>query len=324
MRSFAFASLLLACFLALPQAALAQSFPARTVRIATPYSTGIAPDVAVRLVADGLGKLWGQSVTVEPRPGGNGLIAINQFKRAAADGHELILLGNAHLTINPSLLKSVPYAPEADFVPIALLYRTSYFLGVATGSPYANLTSLVAGARAEPGKLTYTSAYVGSPLHLAGAMLAHLTETSMTAIHFKDTGQMYSSVANGDVTFAVGTAGSLGPLVRGGKLRLIATVSPKRQPTFPDVPTAREAGGPAGYDVDTWVGLFAPPGTPAEVVKRIHEGVVSVIREPGVQSKLIAFGVEPFTSSPPEIAELVRLDLKRNGELVKRIGIQPE
>lgn len=305
-------------------ASVAQGFPSKPVRITSPYSPGIAPDVISRVVADALGRLWGQQVLVEPRPGGNGFIATNGFRKAAPDGHELLLLGNAHLTINPTLLKDVPYDPVRDFVPVGLLYRTSYFLAVAADSPHQTLPALIAAARANPGRITYTSAYVGSPLHLAGALLAHLTGTTMTPVHFKDTGQMYGAVANGDVGFAVGTAGALNALVRGGRLRLVAAIARERLPTHPDVPTVREAGAPDGFEVDTWAGLFAPPGTPADVVARINADLARVLADPAVVARYRPIGAEPALAAPDAITTLIRADLKTNAELIRRIGITPE
>jgi tripartite-type tricarboxylate transporter receptor subunit TctC len=160
--------------LAAPQAA-AQAYPSRSVRIVSPYPPGISPDVATRVVAERLAKAWGQQVLVEPRPGANGFIAIAQAKKAAADGHEFLLVGNAHLAINPNLFRTVPYDTEQDFAPISLIYRAPFFIVASRLGPFKTVKDLVAAAKAHPDRLGYSTPYVGSPPHLGGALLAHLT-----------------------------------------------------------------------------------------------------------------------------------------------------
>ena len=302
----------------------AQTYPAKLVRIVSPYPTGITPDTAARLVADRLSKSWGQQVVVEPRPGANGFIAIGAAKKAAADGHELLLVGNAHLTINPHVFKSIPYDPEGDFLPVSLIYRAPFFLVVAADGPYRSIQDLVAAARARPDTVTYSTPYVGSPPHLGGAMLAALTDTKMQAVHFKEGPAIYTSVANGDVAFSVATSGSAGPLVRAGRLKLLALAAPERLASQPDVPTVKEAGGPAGYEVEAWVGLVAPRGTPPEIVRRIGADVASALADPEVRERYRNLGIQPVASSSGEMLDLIRADLGRTGDIVKRAGMQPE
>jgi len=304
--------------------AVAQTYPTKAVHIVSPYPTGISPDVAARLVGERLSKAWGQPVVVEPRPGANGFIAIGAAKKAAPDGHELLLVGNAHLTINPHVFKNIPYDPEQDFIPVSLIYRAPFFIVVAANGPYRTLPDLVAAARANPERITYSTPYVGSLPHLGGAMLAALTDTKMQAVHFKEGPQIYTSVANGDVSFSVASAGSATPLVKAGRLKFLAIAAPERLASQPDVPTIKEAGGPAGYEVESWVGFVAPRGTPPELARRIAADVAAALADPELRERYRNLGLEPVATSGAAMAELIRTDLRRNGDIVKRAAIQPE
>jgi tripartite-type tricarboxylate transporter receptor subunit TctC len=302
----------------------AQSFPAKPVKILSPFPTGITPDTAARLVADRLSKTWGQPVIVEPRPGANGFIAIGAAKKAAADGYELLLLSNAHLAINPHVFKSIPYDPEADFLPISLIYRAPFFVVLSTSGPYRSIQDLVAAAKADPQKVTYSTPYIGSPPHLGGAMLAALTDTKMTAIHYKEGPAIYTGVANGDISFTVATAGSATPLVKAGKLKLLAIAAPARLPSQSDVPTVAEAGGPAGYTVESWSAFLAPRGTPPEVLRRVASDMAAALKEPELVERFRNLGIEPVSTSPEGAADIVRSELRRYGEIVRRAGVEPE
>jgi tripartite-type tricarboxylate transporter receptor subunit TctC len=308
-----------------PQDARPQDFPRKPVRVISPYPTGITPDAAVRLLADKLAKAWGQTVIVDPRPGANGFIAIGIAKKAEADGHQLMLAGNAHLAINPNLFRSVPYDPVKDFVPLSTIYRAPFFLAVAANGPLRGVADLVARAKANPGKVSYSSPYIGSPPHLGAALLAYMTGTQMLHVAYKEGPQIYVAVANGEVDWALGTLGSVNPLVSAGRLRLVAIAAKARLPSHPDVPTVVEAGGPPGYEVDTWVSLVAPRGTPDALTRRISADIAAALAQPDLQERYRAtLGVEPFATAPRQMADLLRADLKSYGELIKRTGITAE
>lgn len=305
-------------------AAFAQSFPNRPVRIITPYSTGIAPDITARIVAEKLARQWNQAVSVEPRPGANGMIAINAGRKSPADGHEILVLGNAHLTVNPVLFKDWTVDALAEFTPVNLVYRAGYIIAVGTNAPYKSIKEMIDAAKVGADKVSYSSAYVGSPQHFGGAQLGSMVGAQMLAVHFKETGQMMAAVANGDTNFVIATLGSTGALVKAGKMRILATISPKRLSTHPDVPTVGESGGPANFHVDTWMSLVVPKATPAAIVSQLGADIGKVLADPEVVSKFRTFGVEPETASPARIAEMTRTELKQNAELVQRIGIKAE
>ena len=302
----------------------AQSFPNRPVRIITPYSTGIAPDITARIVAEKLARQWNQAVTVEPRPGANGMIAINAGRKSPPDGHEILVLGNAHLTVNPVLFKDWTVDALAEFTPVNLVYRAGYIIAVGTNAPYKSMKDLIDAAKIGADKVSYSSAYVGSPQHFGGAELGSIVGAQMLAVHFKETGQMMSAVANGDTNFVIATLGSTAALVKAGKMRILATISPKRLASNPEVPTVGESGGPPDFHVDTWMSMAVPKATPAAIVAQLGADIGRVLADPEVVTKFRTFGVEPETASPARIAEMTRAELKQNEELVQKIGIKPE
>jgi tripartite-type tricarboxylate transporter receptor subunit TctC len=323
-RAFLFLPLAGALLAAASPGASAQGFPSKPVRIVSPYPSGLTPDIAARAIADRLSKTWGQTVFVEPRPGANGFIAIGAVKKAAPDGHELLLAGQAHLAINPKLFASVPYDPERDFVPLSLIYRTPFFVAVSTAGTFGTIPELIAAAKASQRKLSYSSPYVGSPPHLGGALFAYLTGTQMVHVPFKDGAQIYISVANGDVDWALGSIGSTLPLTKAGKIKLLAIAAKSRDPDHPDIPTVAEAGGPAGYEVDTWVSLVAPHGTPPELARRISADIAAALGDRELKERFKGIGVDPVSNTPAQLADLVKRDLAAYGDIVKRTGVTAE
>lgn len=303
--------------------ALAQTFPTKPVRISAPYSAGAAPAVFTRTIADKLSKAWGQPVVVDAKPGASGFIAIEQVKSAAPDGHELLVVANSHVAINPSLYKKLPYDPQKDFVPVAMFYHTPFFLAVATNGPYQTVPALIAAAKAQPGAVSYGSSYVGSPSHLGSAEFEFVTGTKMIHAPYKDQSQMYVGIANGDVGWAFTTLGSALPLKNAGRLKLIAIAAKTRSKAQPDVPTLTEAGGP-DMQVGAWLGIVAPRGTPPDVVRKINADVIRALAEPDVVKQLETFGFEASPQTPEQMGDEFAADAKKFAELVHRTGATAE
>jgi tripartite-type tricarboxylate transporter receptor subunit TctC len=303
-----------------PAVAFPQAFPSRTVKITAPYSAGAGPAVFTRVVAEKLSKLWGQPVLVDARPGASGFIAIEAVKGAAPDGHELLVVSDAHVAINPSLYKTLPYDPQKDFLPVAMFYHTPFYLAVATAGPYANVPALIDAAKARPGAVSFGSSYVGSPSHLGSAEFEFATGTRMIHVPYKDQSQMYAGIANGDVGWAFTTLGSALPLLQAGRIKLIAIAAPKRSKVQPDVPTLAEAGGPPAMTVGAWLAIVAPRGTPPEVVRRINADVNRMLADPDVALQLQTFGFEAAPETPEQLADEIRADAKKYAEIVRRTG----
>jgi tripartite-type tricarboxylate transporter receptor subunit TctC len=304
-----------------PNFAAAQQWPTKPVRIITPFPVGGGPDGVARLVADKLSRNWGQPVIVENKPGGNGFIAIDAFKRGAKDGHDLIQLDNVHLAAYPSLFKKLPYDVDKDFDPILPLFKTYFFFTVANNSPYKKINDLIADAKAHPGKLNYGSWSVGNPVHLGSELFETVTGTEMEHVIYKETTQLYTSVATNELAFALGTSATAGPLYRGGKLRFLAVAAPKRIAGYPDVPTVAEAGGPANFEVSGWNAIGAPKGLPAAVTDKIKRDIEKALAEPDVKEKFVSFGYEPFIQTREQFPQYIAGESKRFAEVIKKANV---
>ena len=298
---------------------MAQSFPSKVVKVQVPFSASSGPTVFMQVLAEKLTRSWGERVIIEPKPGASGFLAIESVKNAAPDGHELLIVSNSHVAINPALYKKLPYDPERDFVPVALIYRTPYFVTVSSGGPYQSVPALIAAAKG-PKKLTYGIAFVGSPPHLGAALLGFLTGAEMVAVPFKEQGQLYVSMANGDLDWALSTIGSALPLMKAGKVKVLAVASRSRLPSQPDIPTVEEAGGPAGFEVDSWLALMAPRKTPQDVVRRINVDVSKALGDADVLERMRVLGFQAASDSPEGVAQLIRDDARKYGELVRKVG----
>lgn len=308
---------------ALPFASLAQeaAFPTKPVRIINPFPVGGGPDGVARLVADKLSRAWGQPVTVDNRPGGNGFIAIDAWKRGARDGHDLLILDNVHLAAYPALFKKLPYDPVKDFDTLLPLFKTYFFFTVGANSKYRSVGDIVADAKAHPGKLNYGSWSVGNPVHLGSELLENMTGTQMEHVIFKETTQLYTSVATGEVDFALGSAATAGPLYRAGKLKLLALTGPTRLSSYPDVPTVGESGGPKDFQVTGWNAIAVPPGLPPAVAEKIRKDIAAALTGPDVVEKFNSFGYEPFPVTRPEFNAFVKAESQRFGDVIRKARI---
>ena len=300
--------------------AQAQEFPTKPVRIITPFPVGSGPEGVTRLVADKLSRMWGKPVVVENKPGGNGFIAIDAFKRGATDGHDLIQLDNVHLSAYPHLFKKLPYDTQKDFEPLLPLFKTYFFFTTAANSKYKNVGDLIADAKANPGKLNYGSWSIGNPVHLGSALFDTVAGTSMQHVVYKETGQLYTGVATGELAYALGTSATAGPLYRAGKLKFLAIAGPQRLPAFKDVPTVAEAGGPPGFEVSGWTAIAAPKGLPKAVADKIQRDIEKALAEPDVREKFVSFGYEPFTPTREQFGQYIQSESTRFAGIIKKAG----
>lgn len=296
----------------------AQTYPAKPVRIITPFPVGSGPEGVARLVAERLTKTWGQPVTVENRPGGNGFIAIDAFKRGATDGTDLIQLDNVHLTAYPHLFKKLPYNPQTDFDVLLPLFKTYFFLTVATDSKYKSVADLVADAKANPGRLNYGSWSVGNPAHLGAALFETVTGTQMQHVIYKETTQLYAGVANGELAFALGTNATAGALYRAGKIKFLAIAAPARLPAFKDVPTVAEASGPRDFEVSGWTAIAAPRGLPRAIAEKINADIARVLSEQEIKDKFVAFGYESFTPTREQLEQYIQAESTRLAGVIQK------
>jgi tripartite-type tricarboxylate transporter receptor subunit TctC len=253
---------------------------------------------------------------VENRPGGNGFIAIDAFKRGATDGTDLIQLDGVHLTAYPYLFKKLPYDAKADFDVLLPLFKTYFFFTTAADSKYKNMADLVADAKASPGKLNYGSWSVGNPVHLGSALFETVTGTEMQHIIYKETTQLYTAASTGELAFAMGTSATAGPLYRAGKLKFLAIAAPKRLPAYKDVPTVAEAGGPKDFEVSGMTVIAAPSGLPKAVADKITADIAKALAEPDMREKFVSFGYELFTPTREQFGQYIQAESARQAAVI--------
>lgn len=299
-----------------------QTFPSRQVTVITPFAAGSGPDAVLRLLCEKLSKRWQQGVIVDNRPGGAGFIAINAAKLARQDGYTLLQLDSEHMAALPHLYKSKGFAPFDTFEPVAALLRTPFFIAVAANSPWRNVDDLIAAAKVKPNAVSYGSWGVGTPAHLGAQQLEVLTSTQMLHVPFRDVGQLYSSVASGDVSWAFATIPSSRGIYDTGKLRYLAVASGSRVPQMAQVPTVAEAAGPKELDFNGFVALLAPKGVSAAVASKIHADVLWALNEPEVQNQYRTFAFEALTWTGADIRKEVSSRSQLYERLVQRGNIR--
>ncbi|HSI47089.1 MAG TPA: tripartite tricarboxylate transporter substrate binding protein [Ideonella sp.] len=285
-----------------------QTFPDRPVKVLLPFPAGTGPDTIMRMVGERLARVWGQQVVIENRPGANGWLAMEAAKRAPADGYTLVQVDAPLIAVAPHLWKKLPYDPIKDVEPVATLYRTWYFVTVAADSKWNTVGDLIQAAKAAPGGLSYGSSGVGGNIHLGGAMLEQAAGVKMTHIPYKETPQIYMAISNGDISWAVGTASTTQPMLKARKIKYLAITAPQRSAIFPDVPTVAESQGPAHYQLQTWVSMYAPRGTPQPIVNKINADVGRVLQDPELRTYMGSVGFEMLIQTPAELQDMARKD----------------
>jgi tripartite-type tricarboxylate transporter receptor subunit TctC len=300
-------------------AAMAQSFPAKPITIVVSVPAGGTIDAIARLVAKDMGDALGQQVVVDNRAGANGNIAADYVRRAPADGHTLLMLASSTLTLGPYVMDKVPFDPLKDFAPVAMTAGLNMALLANPSVGVSDLKGLVAKMKAEPNKLNYSSTGNGSFPHVAGALLNLDTGTQATHVPYKGLAPSIQDLLAGQVqfTFDSGSAHH----VKAGKLNALAVIGPKRSAALPDVPTFRELGLPELEKVSGWHGVFAPAGTPADVVQRLNAEINKSLKKPASIERIQAMGFESVATTPAGLGDALRRDHKNFGELIARTKI---
>jgi tripartite-type tricarboxylate transporter receptor subunit TctC len=314
------ALLMIACVLA--PAASAQNYPSRPITIVIGYTPGAVSDLTARTIADGLNRAWGQPVIVDNRPGSGGNIGAALVARAPADGYTLMIGTDAQMASNVHLYKHVGFDPVKDFAPVAFAGANIICLAVNTALPVKSVADVIAYAKANPGKLNYGSSGTGSPHHLAGELLRQKTGIDIAHIPYKGGGAAVNDLLGGHIGMAFLSLSAAVPHMNTGKIRIVAMVEKTRYAALPDIPTVGETV--PGFEMSSWIGIFAPAGTPADIVARLNEGITKVLTAEGVKAKLANLGLVVVAGKPAELADVVKDGLRVRGELVKAAGIQPE
>ena len=297
----------------------AQSWPAKPIRWIVPFAPGGTTDILARTISDKLTIALGKPVIVENNPGAGGGVGAVQTAKAAPDGYTIMGGTISTHAINASLYKTLPYDPVKDFTPITLIARVPNLLVVNPDVPAKNVKELIALMKANPSKYTFASSGNGTSQHLSGELFKSMAGVDMQHIPYKGSPAALQDVVSGQVTMTFDNITTAWPLAKAGKLRALAVTTAKRSPIAPDVPTLAEAGL-AGYEIGSWQGVFAPAGTPVDVVKRLNAEIVKIINMPDVREKLVGLGAEPVGNTPDEFAAVVKGEVVKWAAVVKQSG----
>jgi tripartite-type tricarboxylate transporter receptor subunit TctC len=319
MRRVLLLSLLVAAVAA--PAAAQQNFPARPIRLISPFAAGGGNDLLCRTVAAKMTESLKQQVIVENRTGANGMIGTEAAARAAPDGHTLVLIPSGH-AVNASLYSKLPFDPVRDFTTVSLVGASPLVLAVHPSLPAKSVKELTALAKARPGQLSYVSAGIGSSGHLGGALFEVMTGTKMTHVPYKGMSLALIDLVSGQVSLSFATSLSVIPHVQSGRLRALASTGAQRSPALPNLPTIAETV--PGYEASLWYGFVGPARIPADIVRRLNAEIVAALKFPDVRERLAAQGIDVQTSTPDEFAKLLVADLERWAKVVQRAGIKVE
>lgn len=320
MRCIRFISALLALCAALPAAA--QQYPAKTIRLVSPFPPGGSVDVVGRILAAKLTENLGQQVIVDNRSGASGIIGTEIVAKSPPDGYTL-LINTLPLVTNQFLMSRVPYDPIRDFAPISMVTSSPSLVTVHPSVPVRSIKELIALARAKPGQLNYSAAGVGTNPHIAGELFNLLAGVNIVAVQFKGGGPADVAAISGEVAITFGNVSQQVGYINAGRLRALAVTSTKRSPAMPDLPTVAEAGVP-GYEFVTWHGILAPKGTPQAVVNLLNEQLKKILTGPGQAKLWQERGLDVIASSPEEFAASLETERKKWGQVVKQRGIKAE
>jgi len=308
-----------ACALA-ATAALAQDYPSRPVKIVVPFTAGSATDILARTIGQKLSEAWGQTVVVENRGGAGGTIGAGLVAKAPPDGLTL-MVHSAAQAVNAFIYPNLPYDTLKDFVQVAPIAGQPNVLVVAPSSGYKSAADLVADAKRKPGGLNFGSAGIGSGTHVNAEKFKLASGIDVTHIPYKGTPEALNDTMAGRVTYFFSPISAALPLVRDGRLVALGVSSAKRSSVLPNVPTLAESGLP-GFDYTLWVGLFAPAGTPPDVVDKVNRDVNRALREPDVKERLATLGAEPMSMTPAEFDRFLHAEMDDSAKVVKAAAIK--
>jgi tripartite-type tricarboxylate transporter receptor subunit TctC len=307
---------------ALPRAATAEDWPSRPVTLIVPFAPGGTTDILARIVGQALSARFGQSVIIENVGGAGGTLGANQAAKAAPDGYTIFMATIAH-TMAPGIYKSLPYDFEKDFAPITVVAYVPNIVIVHPNVPAKTIAELLAYIRANPGKVNYGSAGIGSTEHMSGELMAAMANLKMVHVPYKGGAPMMADLIAGHIEMSIETSGSATPHIKAGSVRALAVSTAKRSPAFPDLPTLAEAGLP-NYDVTTWYGILAPTGTPAAIRDRLYKELSEILKSPDIVARLHDIGADPGGDTPPEFAAFIKNETDKWIKLAKDTHISVE
>jgi tripartite-type tricarboxylate transporter receptor subunit TctC len=299
--------------------AAAQTYPTKPIRLITPYPPGGGVDATARIIGQALSEGLGQQVVVDNRGGASGRIGTEIASKAPADGYHLLLGSVAPNAILPGAYAKLPYDSVKDFAPISLVAQADYVLAVHPSLPVRSVKDLIALARARPGQIVYASTgNLGGP-HLAGELFSQLAKVKMVHVPYKGGGPATTSILSGETSLLFGSAPTVVPHAKAGKLRLIATTGSKRSKTLPELPTVGDTL--PGHEVTQWYGILAPAGTPEEILSRLNTEIAKAVGNPKVAQQFTLLGAEAVANSREAFAAHIKAEIAKWGKVVKSSGI---
>jgi len=302
------------------QAAFAQTFPTKPIRLVMPYTPGGSSDILARPIANEMSKSLGQPVLIEYKPGAGSTIGADYIAKSAPDGHTLVMLLTAH-AINATLVPNLPYDTVKDFTSITLAATLPLVVAVNAQSNIHTLQDLVAAAKANPGKLNYGSAGAGNTSHLAVEYFKSVVGIEVTHVPYKGSGPAVTGLLGREVDFMFDSLSSSLAQIQGGKFRAIAVSTAKRSHVLPQVPTIAESGVP-GFDISAWYGIFAAAGTPAPIVQKLNAEFIKAMAVPDAKQRIEGYGYQIVGSTPAQLDAHVKTEIARWSKVVKDSGAQ--
>lgn len=318
------AALTLMALAALAAPANAQSgYPAKTVKIVVPYPPGGSTDAITRMIGQALADEWKQSVIIENKGGASGMIGVEQVARSERDGYTLVMSASGPQAVNVSLFPKISYDPVKDFEPIAQAAVLPLLMVAHTNAPYSTVEEFVAWIKANKGNANFCSIGTGSPSHLAGELFASMTKLDMTHVPYKGSGPALIDTIAGVCQVMFDSALSAGPHVKSGKLKLLGVSTENRMTSWPNARTLSESGLP-GFSAYTWTALFAPAGTPPDIVKKINADTNKVLQSAKIRQTLEAQGAIPGTGSAADMGAFLKVEIAKWAKLIKDRNIKPD
>ncbi len=295
------------------------AYPDKAIRLIVPFAPGGGTDQISRALGAGMAKALGQPVIIENKPGAGTVIGMDTVARSTPDGYTLVMATFAH-AVNPSLQSKLPYDNDQAFSPVALVARGPNVLAVRTDSPFKNVDEIITSAKLKPGSLTYASQGNGTSAHLAGEMFVNLAGVELTHVPYRGASPAMTDLLGGQVDLFFGTAAAVSPLVASGKLRAIAVTSALPSPAFNRVPTVNDSI--PGYGVESWYGIYAPAGTPVDVIATLHSAISAAVKNPDFVKKIEHEGLTIAVGSASELQAYVQNEQARWKKIITENKIQ--
>ena len=301
------------------EAALAQDYPTKPIRMVVAVAPAGPTDILARMIGQKLTESWGQPVIVDNRPGGGQVLGTDIVAKSPPDGYTLLMSTNT-FAVNPALFKKLPYDPQRDFAPITLVAEVPLILAVHPSVPASTVKELIAVAKARPGQLNYGSSGTSSSLRLAAELMQSMANIQMVHVPYKGTSPATTALVGGQVQLMFTNPMVALSQVKAGKLRALAITSARRSDTIPELPTMSEAGLP-GYTAGSWFGLMAPGKTSLAIVNKLHGEVVGILRTPNVQAQMAGSGANAIGNTPQEFSSYIRADMAKWAKVIRASGI---